>query len=494
MLLVAISVIYRNTLLTLFYYNIGGATVRQLQTGSDDSCWKSMVLPLNLGDQSSLARRLVEATVGSAGVRVIGMALTFLVGVQLARFLGPAGYGVYGTVMAMAALLAVPAQLGLPQLLTREISAYTATGDVQRAKGALVWFTAVVCAASATVAAIGWLGLMLWPGGTDSAFSRAFLWGLAGIPVTALINLGISTLRGFQNVIGAQVYDCLVRPGLFAAFLMAAAALLSGIDVGSALALQTLAGLIALAACAGHVYRRLPRDVVEAAPIRLGREWIRSAAPMTGTEILRVFDAHYAVLLLGLLASIGDVGVFRVALAAAGFVGLPSTIINLVVMPYVANLHAAGDRVRLQKVASGAALAMTTITAAVTLVLFMVGEPLLALVFGKSFAPAWLPLFLMGVAYTLNAFFGSAATMLNMCGHERTVAAAYIASPALGATLTLTLYGWLGISAAPAGMIVAELVKGVWMTRTSRRALGVDPSLAGLLLGVRNVIAKPGAD
>jgi hypothetical protein len=43
-------------------------------------------------------------------------------------------------------------------------------------------------------------------------------------------------------------------------------------------------------------------------------------------------------------------------------------------------------------------------------------------------------------------------------------------------------------------MIVAELVKGVWMTRTSRRALGVDPSLAGLLLGVRHVIAKPGAD
>src|SRR3954451_21338917 len=86
-------------------------------------CAPATRLPWNLGDRRSLARRLAEATLGSACVRMAGMLVTLLVGVQLARRIGPEGYGIYGTVMAIVALLVVPAQLGLPQLLTRELSA-----------------------------------------------------------------------------------------------------------------------------------------------------------------------------------------------------------------------------------------------------------------------------------------------------------------------------------------------------------------------------------
>jgi hypothetical protein len=51
-------------------------------------------LPFNLEDRESLGRKLIDATVGSAGVRLAGIAVTFLIGVQLARYLGPAGYGI----------------------------------------------------------------------------------------------------------------------------------------------------------------------------------------------------------------------------------------------------------------------------------------------------------------------------------------------------------------------------------------------------------------
>ena len=58
-------------------------------------------LPFNLADRQSLGRKLIGATVGGAGVRVLGPAMSFLVGVQLARSLGPTGYGKYGTIMAV---------------------------------------------------------------------------------------------------------------------------------------------------------------------------------------------------------------------------------------------------------------------------------------------------------------------------------------------------------------------------------------------------------
>ena len=82
-------------------------------------------LPFNLADRQSLGRKLIGATVGGAGVRVLGTAMSFFVGVQLARSLGPTGYGKYGTIMAVVSLLLVPAQLALPVLATRDISVFT---------------------------------------------------------------------------------------------------------------------------------------------------------------------------------------------------------------------------------------------------------------------------------------------------------------------------------------------------------------------------------
>ena len=60
---------------------------------------------------------------------------------------------------------------------------------------------------------------------------------------------------------------------------------------------------------------------------------------MLVTELLRVVDGRYAILLFGVLAVLSDVGVFRVALALVAFVGLPSTLINLVVMSFVVKLR-----------------------------------------------------------------------------------------------------------------------------------------------------------
>lgn len=66
---------------------------------------------------------LIKAVTGSGFIRVVGMGFGFLVGIQLARGLGPSGYGIYGLVMAFISILAVPVEFGIPSLLTREVAA-----------------------------------------------------------------------------------------------------------------------------------------------------------------------------------------------------------------------------------------------------------------------------------------------------------------------------------------------------------------------------------
>src|SRR5687768_16624966 len=72
---------------------------------------------------SGLGARLLRASVGTATLRALSIALTFVVGVLLARVLGPGGYGLYVLVMAITALLTAPTELGLPALVLREVAA-----------------------------------------------------------------------------------------------------------------------------------------------------------------------------------------------------------------------------------------------------------------------------------------------------------------------------------------------------------------------------------
>ena len=323
-------------------------------------------LPFNFADRQSLGRKLIGALVGGAGVRVLGTAMAFFVGVQLARNLGPTGYGKYGTIMAVVSLLLVPAELALPVLATRDISVFMSQSAPGEVKGVLVWFPLYILASSALVSALGVAGYWLWFGTQTPDWARLYIWGLVIVPVLALGNLGVGVLRGFQRVILSQSYDALLRPALFAVLLFIGIKFVGGFDAERAMEIQALAAAVSLGLCAITIWFVISPETRRAAPVRRDRASLTSAAPMTATTIIRAFDGQYTMIVFGALASVHDVGLFRVALSTAGFVGIPITLITLTVMPFLAHLQAGDDRRRLQLATNGAALAMFASTLATT--------------------------------------------------------------------------------------------------------------------------------
>lgn len=447
-------------------------------------------LPFNLSDRDGLARRLVVTSVGSIGVRLFGMGMTFLVGVQLAHYLGPAELGVYGTVTAVVAILTVLAQLGLPQLITREISAGLAKGEQGKVRGILVWFTLAVALASLVMSAAGallYLTFRLVVADTWSLDSPSginidpvYFWGLATIPLTALIALGMGALRGYHKIVRSQLYDTLIRPALMAAMLLAVMLVAGSINAATAMALQVVAASVALVACWLQVARATPAIVYTAKTVRTGSKWARSALPMSGSEILRVVDGNYPLLLLGVLAAIHDVGVFRVALSAAVLVGFPSALVNIIAMPYFAQWHAEGKSAKLQLMATLTSVLMFTSASAITFLIYLFGVSFLTAVFGVAFSSAWSSLVLIGVSYMVSGFFGSAAMLLNMSNQERTVTLVYAVGPVVGVIITVTLFPVFGIVAAAIAMIICETIKGLWMAFAARRSLGINLSLLSI--------------
>jgi O-antigen/teichoic acid export membrane protein len=426
-----------------------------------------------------LGRRLAVATISSGAIWAAGTLATFAVGIVLARWLGPAGYGIYGTAIAVVTLVAVPAQLGLPLLATREVSAARVQGRPEAAASLGWWFVLTVVVASITLAALLWAAARLLP--LVPALRPALTVAAALLPALALSGLAAGLLRGQERVVASQLLDVLVRPLLFVAVLLAWA---GPLGVPQAIAAQTVAA--AAIALAGILlfFHRIPLSHGRAAP--RPRAWAAAALPMMLLEAMRALDGSYGVLVASYAASLTDAGLLRVALASAMIATVPVSLQNIVVAPFLAGTHAAGETQRLARIVAGSTVFMTVAVGAVTIVVAVAGQWALPLAFGAAFAGAFWPLLVLCLNQLLAAVLGPGIILLSMTGHERVVVQAFAVSVVAAVATALLLTPRFGAIGTALSTIVATAIRGAMLNRAARRRLDVEPSIlgaAGLLAG-----------
>jgi O-antigen/teichoic acid export membrane protein len=422
--------------------------------------------------QSDFGRRLALATVSSGAIWAAGTLATFGVGVILARSLGPTGYGIYGTAIAVVTLLAVPAQCGLPLLAMREVPIVRVRGTPSEA-AAMGWaFTGTVAGLALVLGAGLWLtaGVLPLAAALRPALSAA-AWLL---PPLALSALAAGLLRGQERVLASQALDVLARPLAFAALLLAWT---QPIGAGQAIAAQAAAASAIGIAGLYLFFRRLPRG--SGGTQLRWRAWAAAALPMTLLELLRVLDGSYAVLVASYSASLSDAGLLRVAMASALVVTAPISLQNIVVGPFLAGAHAAGDMQRLARIISGSTLFMTVSVVVVTAVLALAGQWLLPLAFGAGFAGAYWPLLVLCLNQLLTAAFGNGAMLLAMTGQERVVVRALALSVAVAVPAALLLTPVFGVIGTAAATLIATAIRGLLLNRAAVRMLGIDPSVMG---------------
>jgi O-antigen/teichoic acid export membrane protein len=422
--------------------------------------------------QSSLGQRLAMATMTSGAVWAAGTLATLCVGVVLARQLGPGGYGIYGTAIALVTLLAVPAQLGLPLLATREVSAARVRGRADEVAALAWWFALTVGIASLLLATALWIcadALPLAPSLKPALTVAAIL-----LPALALSALATGLLRGQERVVTSQLLDVLVRP---LAFLTALLVWSHPLGAPGAIGAQTLAAVGITAIGFALFYVRLPRAAGRSPP-RL-RAWTAAALPMTLLEAMRALEGSYGVLLASYATSITDAGLLRVAMACSAVVSVPISLQNIVVGPFLAGAHAAGERQRLARIVAGSTIFMTVSVGAATLAAAVAGRWMLPVAFGADFVGAYWPLLVLSCNQLLAAALGPSVMLLSMTGHERVVARAFVASVMAAVATGLVLTPLFGAVGAAASILVATIVRAGILNRFARRTLGIKPSLLG---------------
>ena len=405
-----------------------------------------------MSEPLSPLRQLFRAAAAMGVLQIGSMALTFLVGVLLARMLGAEGYGAYALAMAVIAIAGMLTEFGLPILLMREVSVARERKLWGELRGALRWTDRVVLGSSAAMILLWFAVSALFDLHQSSGFTATMTVGIFLIPVVAIAKLRAATLLALGHTGSSQFSVLIVRPGLFA-LLLALLGWLARDQMGPALAMACqLAAAATAMAMAMLLWRRWkPVEIIGVPPVTRARDWAAAAFPMAMTEGMRAVQGQLAIIVLGILATSSAVGIFRVADATLAICMLPVSLFNVIVGPLIARLKAADDKAELQKVVAGTAFATTLGYALISLPFVVKGGWALSFAFGPDFAASQGPLMILIAGNLLFTMMGPVVSYANMTGREALVSRWCVVSvlTALGAGCALIpLYGAYGAAMA----------------------------------------------
>ena len=425
----------------------------------------------------SIRQQLLRGGVGSIAVKVAGTGVSFVLAVVLARTLGPEGYGTYAFVMALLTLLAIPAQAGLPQLMVRETAKTEAREQWGLMRGLWRWGNGFVVLFSAVMIFIG--GLFLWFGEQWLSEVRwqTLAVGLLLVPLIALGNVRGAILRGLRRTVVGQLPEAVLRPALLLALVL----LVPWLWADFALSAANVMALHAAAALGVFLIGSVLLLHVRPQPVASGPEpeyevayWRNAAFPLALLAGLQLINKQTDILLLGIIQTDGDVGVYRVVFQVATLVIFGLQALNQVLQPYYARMYAQGEMARLQRLVTYSARVILLIAIPPVIVMIAFGGTLLEWVFGAEYRAGATALAILAAGQLVNAGMGSVGMLLNMTGHERDTVKGIGIAALCNVVLNLVLIPPFGIEGAAAATALTLVIWNLILRAFVKRRLGIE--------------------
>lgn len=387
--------------------------------------------------------------------------------VVLARLLGVENFGIYAFCLSLVQIVTVPAMLGGQQLLVREVAAYQAKGEYHFLRGLLTRFrqasflASVVLALSAAI-----IGYLAYQG---SPMLVPFLVATAIVPLHTVLQLQGAAMRGLRHVLLGQV-ALILRPTLVIA-IVGILFWISDQNLGAEVALAAqLAGSTLLVFITFILLRKLlPNEAKNTRPGYETSRWIKSALPFVFASGMQILNKETSVIMLGILQSSEDVGLFRVAQRGALLIAFGLQAVNMAMAPTISEMFTKGEKKRLQRMINKSIMAVLAFSIPVALMLILGGKWIIPFVFGQEYAPAYLPLVVLCLGQLINVGMGSVGVILNMAGLERFTARGVAISA--GASIVLNgalipLFGAIGAAiATSSSLMIWNILLFIWLYR-----------------------------
>lgn len=404
----------------------------------------------------------------SLAIKGACVGLQFAVGVILARSLGPDGYGSYAFALALIVLLAIAAQMGFPGLLVRMTAVYHAQNEYSLLKGLLARATQFVLLSSMLLASIAAFLLSSVDLVSADATKDSLLAGLVLLPCLALLATNTSMLRGLGHVVVGQIPDQIFRPGLLLAVLL----LMNWygpLNPELAMMANVLATAAALFIGSQMLRIHKPTSLKLAHTEYRSVEWARTALPFLLLAGGQVVNHQTDILMLGILSTQEQVGLYRVSVQIADALGMALMALTAVITPQLARLHAEEDWIAIKVILVSSHRAGFVMLLPLSLALVIGAAPILAFLFGSEYAAAGNALAILVLGKTLYATLGFCGVALSMFGQASLATAVTAVTVAMNIGLNLVFIPLMGMEGAALATVFSVIsvntALAVWMYR-----------------------------
>ena len=426
-----------------------------------------------------MARHYLKGFMASATIKIVALALAFLLQLVLARVMGAEWYGQITYVLTWVGLIVVVAVAGTDAAAVRFVAELDAQGKRTVVLHFVSWASSRINRFLKLVLPAG-VALGLFLNFSNPEFSLlAYLIVLGGIYFQARNLFFTSLVQGLRRPAWSQFFLGVALPLL----LLVALAGFHFFETEARseyVAVAYVCSMIVVYLWAsGFVKKQSHEEPGRKPNLDNPAEWGMVAYRLLLMAVIGMLLSKFDILLLGWFVLPADVGIYNVSARLAEFVSLALVVSNLVVAPLIARHYQAGEMEQLQRLLTFSGRLVTVVALLMLAGLVFFGANVLGW-YGAIFVKGYEVLLILAVGQLINALFGPVGYMLIMTGHAAVALRIYAWAVAMLIILALMLTPWLGMIGAAIASAVGVVTWNVAMCRYVVRHLGLDPTVLGM--------------
>lgn len=378
----------------------------------------------------ALKQSMVDGGLWAAGGRLVAIAAAFVLNLVLARSLAPEDYGIYFVVMNTMIILATVASVGMDRTVVRFAAARKAVGDWNGVRAVIVRCLVTVLTTTTLVCLAFYL---LIPWFFTQVVKMPAAIALAGLMVLWLFFSSLQrqfaeTFRGLNDIRRATLFGGFRNNGIIISLITCGTLLIlwaaGAMSLVTAFATTVCASLAVVIAATWTLRRRLHamHDHPQLAPS--SGDWstsrvLREGWPLWLASLIAVLRAQANGWFAAGFDTAEHVALFAIAERFVLLVTAPLTIVNLLLPPVVAELHARGEIRRLERVVQAVGGLASLPCIGILVLLVLIGRQILGLLFGDHYEAAYPLLVILCIGQVVNMATGSWQVVLPMTGLRR---------------------------------------------------------------------------
>ncbi len=423
---------------------------------------------------SLIKRRLLVGGGWALLGKASSVAAVVILNIFLARLIDSEELGIYFLVFSVVSIVSLLGQGGLNQIAVRLIAEAIGSGD--KAKATKIVYKMLLLNSFI----VSFLVVVINAGLVDWVFSNLFHTMMPAdlklsISVWVFSFFGLSFVaecfRGFHDIRMASIFSGMLTNSLMA--LAFSVAWVSKIPISLSGALNVAATIHFVILMVALIPLWVKVSKYSMGGTIYARDIISMALPLQVTAVTFFLLTQADLWVLGMFRPMQEVGIYGVALRIFALASIPLVVINSVLAPIVAELHAKREIDKLEIMLRGTAFLASVPTLLVLLVFVVLGENIISIVFGASYGEGGVILAILSVGYMFQVLTGSCGLVLAMTGNQTSLMRITFVSGAVVILSALLLVGEMGGVGVAAASALGITIQNIMMIYAVKRKLGI---------------------